>query len=36
MPAQPPLDPRHLARLFAAMIPDEIAKSISNAEYTIA
>lgn len=33
MPAQPPPDPHHLARLFAAMVPDEIAKSISNAEY---
>jgi hypothetical protein len=33
MPAQPPPDPRHLARLYTAMIPDEVAKSISNAEY---
>jgi hypothetical protein len=32
MPA-PPNDPRHIARLLAAMVPDEIARSISNAEY---
>lgn len=32
MPA-PPYGPRHLARLFAAMVPDEIAKSITSDEY---
>lgn len=26
-------DPRHLARLLAAMVPDEVAKSITSAEY---
>ena len=32
-PNNPPRDPRHIARLLAAMVPDEVKKAISSAEY---
>jgi hypothetical protein len=33
MPPSPPYDPRHMARLLASMVPDDIAKSIDSAEF---